>query len=96
MFNQISNERRRFVNIAVRFATQLFTEFKATNQANYDLVINLQYNFVNEILSLPTITKYFIPMLDLDAANPLVVDFKRVYQSFYFSKLSTLDEEETK
>ena len=60
------------------------------------MAINLQFNFVNEIFSLPTITKYFIPLLDLDAAEPLVVDFKRVYQSFYFSKLSTLDEEETK
>ena len=75
----------------------MFSQFKATNQVNYDLAINLQFNFVNEILSLPTITKYFIPLLDLDAnAEPLVVDFKRVYQSFYFSKLSALDEEETK
>ena len=28
--------------------------------------------------------------------DPLVVDFKRVYQSFYFSKLSNLNEEEEK
>ena len=64
LFNQISNEKKRYVNIAVRFATQLFTEFKATNQANYDLCINLQFNFVNEIFSLPTITKYFMPMIE--------------------------------
>ena len=51
---------------------------------------------MNEIFSLPTITKYFIPMLNPEDPNRLIVDFKRVYQSFYFSKLSTLDEEETK
>ena len=64
LFHEISNERKRYVNIAVKLATQLFTEFKASNQANYDLAINMQFNYVNEILSLPTVTKYLIPMLE--------------------------------
>ena len=65
-YDQISNEKKRFVNIALKMATQLFCKFKATNQTNYDLAINLQFNYVNEILSLPTITKYFIPMIEAD------------------------------
>ena len=73
MFNQISNEKKRFVNIALRYATQLFCEFKASNAANYDLAIDLQFNFINEILSLPTITKYLIPMLEDPEA--LLIDF---------------------
>ena len=40
-FESIRNERKRFVNIAVRFATQLFSTFKATSQSTYDLAINL-------------------------------------------------------
>ena len=40
--------------------------------------ISFQYNFINEILSLPTITRYFIPMLE-HVDNPLIVDFKRLY-----------------
>ena len=40
-FESIRNERKRFISIAVRFATQLFSEFKATNQSSYDLAINL-------------------------------------------------------
>lgn len=54
---------------------------KATNQNNYDLAINLQYNFINEILSLPTITKYFIPMIegDVQGNSRLDVDLKRLY-----------------
>ena len=40
-FESIRNERKHFVNIAVRLATQLFSTFKATNQSNYDLAINL-------------------------------------------------------
>ena len=95
MFNEVLNEKKRFVNIAVRFATQLFCEFKASNAANYDLSINYQFNFINEILSLPTITKYWIPMLE-SQQTPMVVDYKLLYQSFYFSKQSSLDEEETK
>ena len=94
MFNEISNERKRYVTIAVKLATQLFCEFKASNQAHYDLAINLQFNFVNEILSLPTIPRYFIPLLE--GADALSVDFKLLYQSFYFSKLSDLNEEESK
>lgn len=30
-FHEISNERKRYVNIAIKLATQLFTEFKASN-----------------------------------------------------------------
>ena len=61
-------------------------------------MINLQYNFINEILSLPTITKYFIPMIEGEVQGQprLNVDLKRLYQSFYFQKLSSLDEEEEK
>jgi len=95
LFHEISNERKRYVNIAVKLATQLFSEFKASNQTNYDLAINLQFNYVNEILSLPTITKYLIPMLE-QAQEPLKINFKLLYQSFYFSKLINLDEEESK
>ena len=40
-YDQISNEKKRFVNIALKMATQLFCNFKATNQTNYDLSINL-------------------------------------------------------
>lgn len=94
MFTEVSNEKKRFVNMAVRYATQLFCEFKASNAVNYDLAINYQFNFINEILSLPTITKYWIPMLE--SQSPLVVDYKLLFQSFYFSKQSSLDEEETK
>ena len=92
-FEQISNERKRFVNIAVRFAAQLFCEFKASDQVAYDLSIDFQFNFINEILSLPTINKYFIPMLE---DQSLVVDLKRLYQSFYYSKLTSQNEEEVK
>jgi hypothetical protein len=94
LFNQINNEKKRFVNIALRLATQLFCEFRASNASNYDLAINFQFNYINEILSLPTIIKYLLPMLE--GPDRLTVDFKLLYQSFYFSKLSSLDEEETK
>ena len=45
-------------------------------------------------MSLPTITKYLIPMLEQNES--LHIDFKLLYQSFYFSKLCNLDEEESK
>ena len=95
LFDQVSNEKKRFVTIALKFATQLFSGFKASNQVNYDLNINYQFNYANEILSLPTITKYLMPMLS-NQNDPLTINFKLLYQSFYFSKLADLDEEETK
>ena len=78
----------------MKLATQLFCEFEATNATNYDLAINFQFHFVNEIMSLPTVTKYLIPMLE--GPNALRVDFKLLYSSFYFSKMSDLSQEEEK
>jgi hypothetical protein len=61
----------------------LFSEYKAANQKDYDLNINLQFSFVNNILSLPTVNKYLIPMVTAKSSIP--VDFKLLYQSYYFS-----------
>ena len=63
-WESISNEKKLFVSTGLKFCVQLFSEYKASNQAVYDLAINLQYSFINEILSLPTINKYLVPLLE--------------------------------
>jgi hypothetical protein len=67
---------------------QLFSEFKAGNQQDYDLCIPMQHGFVQHILSLPTINCYLVPLIK----SGLKLDFKLLYQSYYFQ----VSEEEEK
>jgi len=63
-FESITNEKKRFVTQGLKVCLLLFSEYKAANQKDYDLSINLQFSFVNNILSLPTINKYLTPMIN--------------------------------
>ena len=75
-WDSISNEKKLFVSTGLKFCVQLFSEYKATSQAVYDLSINLQYSFINEILSLPTINRYLIPLLEKKVVQ---IDFKLLF-----------------
>lgn len=84
----ISNERKRFVTQGIKFCAMLCSEFKAANQSDYDLCITLQIGFISNILSLPTVNNYLIPLIK----EGLKIDWKLVYQSYYFH----IQEEESK
>lgn len=85
-FDSILNEKKRFVTQGLKVCLLLFSEYKAANQQDYDLSINLQFSFVDNVLSLPTINKYLLPMITLK--SNLNVDFKLLFQSYYFASCS--------
>lgn len=85
-FDSILNEKKRFVTQGLKVCLLLFSEYKAANQKDYDLSINLQFSFVNNVLSLPTINKYLLPMIT--PKSNLNVDFKLLFQSYYFASCS--------
>lgn len=68
----------------------VFSEFKAANQHDYDLNISMQGSYISNILSLPTINNYLLPLLK----SGLKVDFKLLFRSYYFLKVSDNSEEE--
>jgi len=99
-FESISHEKKRFVNQGLRLSLQLFSEFKAANQQDYDLSINLQSGFVSQILSLPTINRYLLPMLTKTPKSEaqkgdLKIDFKLLFSSYYFDKVSAEESKST-
>ena len=76
-FDSISNEKKRFVTQGLKVYLLLFSEYKAANQKDYDMSINLQFSFVNSVLSQPTINKYLMPMIN--TKSNLNVDFKLLF-----------------
>lgn len=61
-------------------------------EKTYEMSISLLYGFVNEVFSLPTINKYFMPMLSKPEFQG--INFKNLFQSYYFSKKVDMNEEE--
>ncbi len=76
-FDSISNEKKRFMTQGLKVCLLLFSEYKPANQKNYDLSNNLQFSFVNIVLSLPTINKYLMPMIT--TKSNLNVDFRLLF-----------------
>ena len=75
--SKILNTDKLTVSKGVEVAIGLFTHFQAKDQKQYDLAISVQYNFVREILSLPTILKYSTLWPTLRV--------KEVFASFFFT-----------
>ena len=58
-------------------------------ETTYDYAVALQYSFVHEVLSLPTIHKYMLPLL-----QEVKINYKNVCQAYYFSRKLDMNEEE--
>jgi len=61
-FESIPNERRNQVTLGVKCAHSLVANFFGSEKT-YDTLVGLQFQFINDIVSLPTINKYLVPLL---------------------------------
>lgn len=61
-FESIPNERRNQVTLGVKTALAIVSNIAASEQT-YDALVVMQSHFVQEIVSLPTINKYFLPLV---------------------------------
>lgn len=78
-FESISNVVKLKISKACDAALNLFQNFKAKNQKEYDVMIDWQYEFVKQILSVPTIVKYIrLPKINC----------KNLLASYYFVQAS--------
>jgi hypothetical protein len=81
-FESIPNERRNQVTLGINTALALLTSV-TNSEHTYDLMVSLNCQFVNDLMSLPTINKYFIPLLDGEGEK---ISIKNMYQAYYYSK----------
>ena len=72
----ISNVKKNAVTKGLTTAIRLFSEFKATSEKSYDYAIHFQSTFISEILSLPTIAKYMLPLIKNEVVS---MDYKRLF-----------------
>mmetsp|Transcript_10499 Transcript_10499/g.10557 ORF Transcript_10499/g.10557 Transcript_10499/m.10557 type:complete len:108 (-) Transcript_10499:342-665(-) len=62
-FEQVPAEKKNMVTLGLKFSMLVFNSYVQTNKT-LDTAINLQYDFINHIFSMPSINKYFLTVID--------------------------------
>jgi hypothetical protein len=87
-FETIPNERKSQVITGLKCALAIMCNI-VQNKSLLDSMVHLQYSFVHNILSLPTINKYLLPLVfPENNSDELIrpVNLKNLFQSYFYSK----------
>ena len=94
-FESIPNERKNQVTLGVKLAFSLVANIKQSKDT-LDTMVTLQCDFLDRLLSLPTINKYWFPLVfDPNQEDFRPLNLKNMYSSYLFSKKAD-EHEETK
>jgi hypothetical protein len=89
-FEQIPLEKKNLVSTGLKTSIIMFNNYVQTNKT-LEESIALQFDFINEIMSIPSINKYFFPLIN---GGTFKINFKNLYSSYYYSKKVDMDEKE--
>lgn len=77
-FESVLAEKKNMVNLGLKTAMLLFSNC-VHSEVTLDFSIALQYHFVNEVISIPTINKYYFPLIAKFKSTGKTINFKNMF-----------------